>query len=511
MPMNTLSRVSRALLVAMLLMLPLAAAAQEATVTGSATDSTGGVLPGVTIRAVHDATGNSFETVTERRGQYRLPVRVGAYHLTATLQGFAAPVRNFELLLGQEATVNLVMAPSTLQESVTVTGDSPLVDFNQSKLGGNIDPRQMQELPVNGRNWQDLAILSPGSRTNAVTADSPTVIGSNSNTQVGSYQLNLDGQQVTNNVLNGNGNPRYSRDAIAEFELITNRFDATQGRSTGVQVNAITKSGTNTPAGTFSGYFRSDKFNAADLVAHRVVPYSDQQISTTFGGPIRRDRIHFFANYEYEREPRTAVYNTPYPSFNQDLGSTRRENKFLGRVDFQMPSQSRLTTRYTKWSNLSPHDGAGGATSTPSTTQSINRYQDQVLATYTKVMSSRAVNEVKGGFARFHWDQCPDVKNPKSPAGGPCGSGLGSVGVLLVGLSFGTGQSTPQNFDQKVTSIRDDLTYSFSKAGRHTLKVGGEYFHQSVYSVHQSDEYRCPRRPGRTDSREHRITLSQSV
>jgi hypothetical protein len=194
--------------------------------------------------------------VTDSRGQYRLPVRTGAFHLTAALQGFAAPARTFELLLGQEATVNLVMSPSTLQETVTVTGDSPLVDFNQSKLGGNIDPRQMQELPVNGRNWQDLAVLSPGSRTNAVTADSPTVIGSNSNTQVGSYQLNLDGQQVTNNVLNGNGNPRYSRDAIAEFELITNRFDATQGRSTGVQVNAITKSGTNTPAGTFSGYFR---------------------------------------------------------------------------------------------------------------------------------------------------------------------------------------------------------------------------------------------------------------
>ena len=210
------SPLSQAIAIGVLLMLPFVAAAQEATVTGNATDSTGGVLPGVTIRAVHDATGNSFETVTDERGQYRLPVRAGSYHLTATLEGFAAPVRNFELLLGQEATVNLVMAPSTLQESVIVTGESPLVDFNQSKLGGNIDPRQMQELPVNGRNWQDLAVLSPGSRTNA-TADSPTVVGSNSGTQVGSYQLNLDGQQVTNNVLNGNGNPRYSRDAIAEF------------------------------------------------------------------------------------------------------------------------------------------------------------------------------------------------------------------------------------------------------------------------------------------------------
>src|SRR5678816_2742119 len=138
-PMNTLSHISRALLVAVLLLLPVAVFAQEATVAGTVTDSTGGVLPGVTIKAVHDATGNSFETVTDSRGQYRLPVRTGTFHLTATLQGFAAPARTFELLLGQEATINLVMAPSTLQESVTVTGDSPLVDFNQSKLGGNID------------------------------------------------------------------------------------------------------------------------------------------------------------------------------------------------------------------------------------------------------------------------------------------------------------------------------------------------------------------------------------
>jgi Carboxypeptidase regulatory-like domain len=464
-----------------LFLLPFAAFAQESIVTGTVTDSTGGVLPGVTVKAVHEATGNTFETVTDDHGVYRLPVRTGTYRLTAILEGFAAPTRTFELLLGQQATINLEMAPSTLQESVTVTGEAPLVDFNQSKLGGNVDPRQMQELPVNGRNWQDLVVLSPGNRNNAVT-DAPTVVGSNSGTQVGSYQLNLDGQQVTNNVLNGNGNPRYSRDAIAEFELITNRFDATQGRSTGVQVNAITKSGTNTHSGTFSGYFRSDRFNAADLVAQRVIPYSDQQISSTYGGPIRKDKIHFFVNYEYEREPRTAVYNTPYPRFNVDLQGTRREKKFLGRMDFQMPSQSRLTTRYTKWSNLSPHDNAGGATSTPSTTQSINRYQDQVLGTITKVLGTRSVNELKGGFARFHWDQCAEVKNPRSPAAGPCGPGYGSVGVLLVGLSLGTGQSTPQNFDQKIASVRDDFTYSFTRAGRHDVKMGGEYLHQSVYS-----------------------------
>ena len=103
--------------------------------------------------------------------------------------------------------------------------------------------------------------------------------------------------------------PGYSRDAIAEFEVIANRFDATQGRSQGMIVNAITKSGTNAFTGTFSGYFRDDKFNAKDFIEKRVLPYSNQQVGGTFGGPIRRNRTHFFVNYEYEREPHTFTYN----------------------------------------------------------------------------------------------------------------------------------------------------------------------------------------------------------
>jgi len=165
-------------------------------------------------------------------------------------------------------------------------------------------------------------MLAPGSRLNSVSE--VPVSGTGNTVQ---FQLNLDGQSVTNNMAVGFGQPRYSRDAIAEFEFISNRFDASQGRSIGVQVNAVTKSGTNTPTGSFSGYFRSDKFNAADPVAGEVIPYSDQQLSVTYGGPILRDRFHYFGSFEYEREPQTYIYNTPYPYFNGTLTGTRTEKK----------------------------------------------------------------------------------------------------------------------------------------------------------------------------------------
>src|SRR5215510_11737040 len=305
------------LMFTLLALVPVGAWAQEATLSGTVTDSTGGVLPGVTITATHTASGNTFVAVTDERGGYRIPLRVGMFKVDAELAGFGTVSRQMDLLVGQTAVLNLQLAPSTVQESVTVTGEAPLVDTQTSTLGTNVDPRQMQELPVNGRNWMDLTLLAPGSRANAV-AETPI----NSTSSNIPFQLNLDGQQVTNQVALSFGQPRFSRDAIGEFEFISNRFDASQGRSSGIQVNAITKSGTNTMAGSFSGYFRNDKFNAADPVAGVVLPYSDQQLSLTFGGPIVKDRFHYFGGFEYEREPQTYVYTTPYPHFNGSLTGT---------------------------------------------------------------------------------------------------------------------------------------------------------------------------------------------
>src|SRR2546428_5836805 len=191
------------------------------------------------------------------------------------------------------------MAPGGVAETVTVTGEAPLIDTLRSSVGSQTDPRQVQELPSAGRNWIALALLSPGNRTNGqgVTPVQDRV-------DVRAFQLNVDGQQVTSDLGTGN-QARYSNDSIAEFQFISNRFDATQGRSTGVQVNVVTKSGTNTLSGSVVGNFRDSKFNAEDPVLHRVLPYSNQQISGTVGGPIVLNKLHFFGNYEYERQPLT--------------------------------------------------------------------------------------------------------------------------------------------------------------------------------------------------------------
>src|SRR5262245_7492791 len=469
-----------ALMFTLLALLPVGAWAQEATLSGTVTDSTGGVLPGVTITATHTATGNTFVAVTDERGGYRIPLRVGMFKVDAELPGFGTVSRQLELLVGQIAVLNLQMGPSTVQESVTVTGEAPLVDTQTSTLGTNVDPRQMQELPVNGRNWMDLTLLAPGSRANAV-AETPI----NSTSSNIPFQLNLDGQQVTNQVALSFGQPRFSRDAIGEFEFISNRFDASQGRSSGIQVNAITKSGTNTMGGTFSGYFRDSKFNAKDPVAGVVLPYQNQQLSTTFGGPIVRDRIHYFLNYEFEREPQSYVYNNPtYPKFNTTLSGARRQDTEMGRFDFQFNPQTRLTVRGNRYDNRIPYDSryTGGSNRTPASAIGTNRRSEQEFATFTQVLGQSMVNEIKGGHSLFHWNQFAHVKNSNSLPG--MTEGFGAPVILLRGYTLGqTHAITPQNIREEDYDIQDAFTASFNAKGRHDVKVGGEYMHDFTWET----------------------------
>ena len=273
-----------------MLALPLLAYAQDATLSGTVKDNTGGVLPGVTVTATNEASGTTFVSVTDERGMYRIPVRAGVYKITAELAGFTTATRpGIEMLLGRQVALDFNMQVSSLQETVTVTGEAPLLDTTSSTIASNIDPRQMQDIPIHGRNWMDLTMLSAGSRTNA-SSEVPQ-------DRQGYFQTNVDGQSVTLTVCCAQNQPRYSRDSIAEFQITTNRFDATQGRTMGMMVNAITKSGTNTFAGTFGGYFRRDSWNAEDFIQKKVLPYKDSQVSGTFGGPIVKDRVHFFGNY----------------------------------------------------------------------------------------------------------------------------------------------------------------------------------------------------------------------
>jgi hypothetical protein len=459
-------RFHRLLLVALSVFLASAgsARAQGASVVGTVTDQTKALLPGATVTAINLETGVQTAAVSDQSGAYRLQLPPGTYRLQAELAGFSTViVTSVELLVGQNATVPFALALAQLNESVTVTGEAPFVDTSSSQVAGNVDRRQMEALPLQGRNWIELSNMVKGITANNIV-NTPGVSDD-------MFQLNLDGQQITQKIAgSGFGQPRFSREAIAEFQIVTNLFDITQGRSGGVQVQAISKSGTNTNAGSIYGFFRDDKFNAADKVARRVLPYANQQIGATFGGPIVRDKLHYFVSYEYEREPGTffsSPSNLPGQSFTVPYKNGQKS--FLARVDDQLTANSRLSIRGSRWTWANPF--VLGVNGHPSNASMQTKAATNILGSWSYVTpGSNKIHELKVGYNNFDWTNAPQPSMEGTPQ------------YNFPGLTVGAPYNFPQHPKQNNIEGRYDLTWH---KGKHDIKVGAEY----LYVKHTGDWY----------------------
>jgi hypothetical protein len=456
------ARLAPVLVLAVLGMSGSPAFAQEAQIIGTIVDGTKAALPGATVTATSLETGRTIVAVSDPRGEYRLrEMPPGRYKIQAELSGFATVViPDIEVLVGQNRSIPFTMQVASLSESLTVTGESPLVDISSTQVGGNVDRRQMEELPLQGRNWMELAMQVKGITANAVDT-TPGV-------RDRQFQLNLDGQEITQQVAgSGFGQPKFSREAIAEFQVVTNLFDITQGRSLGIQVQAISRSGTNNYDGSVYGFFRDDAMNAKDFVARNaqgepyVLPYSNTQVGGAIGGPIVRDKAHFFASYERENEPNTIISSpAALPGQNFTFDTELVQNSFLGRVDWQMRPNDRLSGRASYWDWGNPFTQVAG-TEHPS--QAASRYRTAINAvgTWTKVLSNTTLQEVKFGYTHFDWQNLlaePALANTPN--------------YVFPGLTVGQRRNYPQEFFQNTFSARYDLTKT---AGRHDLKFGGEY------------------------------------
>jgi hypothetical protein len=439
--------------------------AQQGAITGTAVDDTKAVLPGVNVTATDQAAGRQLVAVTNEKGEYRLAnIPAGKYTIQAELSGFTTVVlRDVEILVGQNATIPITMKLASVSETLTVIGETPLVDTASSQVAGNVDRRQMEALPLQGRNWMELSKLVKGVTAN----DIGNSIGTGAMDDL--WQLNLDGQQITQKVAgSGFGQPRFSRESIAEFQIVTNMFDITQGRSAGMEIQAISKSGTNTTSGSAYGYFRSDSLNAPDLVAKDkdgnpiVLPYQNQQVGATLGGPIVRDKIHYFASYEYEREPGTTYANPSLlPTETFSIPYKNGQKSFLARVDDQLSPRNRLSLRASRWSWANPYLLPIG--DHPSHASDQTKDATNVLGTWSSVMGGgNRILEVKGGYNGFHWTNAPQDAL------------LGTREYRVPGLTFGAPYNYPQTLNQNNWTGRVD--YSIHR-DTHDLKIGAEYIH----------------------------------
>jgi len=227
-----------------------------------------------------------------------------------------------------------------------------------------------------------------------------------------------------------------------------------------MEIQAISKSGTNNVSGNAYGYFRSDKLNAPDLVAKKVLPYANQQIGGTLGGPIVRDKVHYFASYEYEREPGTIFSNpSSLPTQSFSIPYQNGQKSFLGRVDDQLSADTRLSVRGSRWDWQNPEVLAAGGH--PSAASDQTKNATNVLGTVSRVMAGgNRILEIKGGYNGFHWTNAPQ----------PSLQGVSEYRVP--GLTFGAPYNYPQTLNQNNWTGRLDFS---SHAGKHDIKIGGEY------------------------------------
>jgi hypothetical protein len=444
-------------LASFVLLVPVRASAQDASLTGTVVDSTKAALPGATVTATMVDTGRATTTVSDERGEYRLRgLAAGRYRVQAELSGFSTIViPDFELLVGQNRTLPFTMQVASLSETLTVTGESPLVDISSTQVSGNVDRRQMEELPLQGRNWMELAMQVKGITANAVD-NTPGV-------RDRQFQLNLDGQEITQQVAgSGFGQPKFSREAIAEFQVVTNLFDITQGRSLGIQVQAISRSGTNNFDGSVYGYFRDDKWNANDFIANRALPYANQQMGGAVGGPLIRDKAHFFVSFERENEPNTIISSmAALPGSSWTFDTKLVQNSFLGRGDWQATPNDHLTFRASYWDWGNPFTQVSG-TEHPSQAASRYRTAINMVGTWAKVLSSTTLQEVKIGYTHFDWQNLLAVPELAATPNY----------VFPGGNVFGQRRNYPQEFFQNTISARYDL---MKTVGRHDMKFGGEF------------------------------------
>lgn len=302
-----------ALVAVALVLTPLPAHAQggtaTATVTGKILDDTGGALPGVTVTLTNLGTNQARTVVANQEGRYTFAgMPPSRYSLTCELPGFATFVRpDVTVNVGSVVTLDVTMRVSTLQETVTVTGEAPIVESARTDLSTLITKDQIENLPTNSRNYLDFTLLTPGTVENvSTTAQGIGLNVGGARAKEGS--LLVDGFWNTDESFTY---PRlkYSQDAIAEFQVVSLGGTAEFGRAIGGIINAVTKSGTNTFGGTGYGFFRDKSLNSQDALSKRrgvSKPEFDRQLyGGSFGGPLVQSRTFFFSAAERLQE------NTP--------------------------------------------------------------------------------------------------------------------------------------------------------------------------------------------------------
>lgn len=457
----------------------------SASLSGRVYDPNRGMVSGAAITATKLETNQQRTVTSDGEGRYRFPnLPVGTYSITVHSPGFDKLTRQLTLTVGQAVDLELELGVGGVAENVDVSAEPAVVEPARTQLAETVVARDIESLPLNGRNYLDLAALTPGvTRNNPVSnqrfPETSAVPGTG---------LSITGQRFINNGMVVDGlsanddaadlpGTFFSQEVIREFEVITSGGIAEFGRASGGFINIVTQSGTNNYHGRLYGFLRNQRFDARNPLAASKDPLTQAQYGISFGGPFVKDRTFFFSNFEQTRLNNSTVITiapanvtainarlaaTAYggPAISTGLVPTGFDTtNLLFRVDHQINAANQFSARY----NLYEIDSinarnVGGLNAVSRGTALTDRDQTLAVSNVTTI-SSRTLNEARFQFTR-------------SRLGAPVNDDVGPAVNISGVANLGTATFSPTARDLDTVEVVDTVT---SQRGAHAFKAGVDY------------------------------------
>lgn len=452
-----------------------------ATVSGRVVDQSGAALAGAQVTARAIETNVVTNAITAADGRFRLPyLKVGAYDIDVQQAGFAPATRRVTLNAGSAVEWPVTLTVAGANTAVTVQGIAPVLDTARSQIASTVPRTEIDALPMNGRNFLDLALLAPGvSVTNNGTqlfAETSAVPGTG--LSIGSQRnfsnsFIVDGLSANDDAAGLSG-ITYGVDAVEQVQVVTSGGQAELGRALAGYVNVVTRSGGNVRHGSVAGYFRDDNWNAVNALSGSKLPMSQRQVSGTLGGAIVRNRTFYFGSAEIRRLNQTGLTTiaadavatinarlqaVKYPGSAISTGvypNPVHSTNGLFKLDHDVSSRSRLWLRYGVYDVNADNSRGAGALSAPTASAGLDNRDQSLALGHTLMLSGTTVLE-----SRAQWG----LGDLKAEPSDPIGPAVSIAGVA----SFGTLSGSPTARRNTTWQLVNNLS---QQVASHTLKAG---------------------------------------
>jgi hypothetical protein len=463
----------------------------SATLGGRIEDKNGAGVSGTTVTATHLDRNQSWTAASDEQGRFRFAyLPVGAYRIKVEREGFTSFDQEINLLVGQAVDLSIRLAVGKITESVNVaSSEAPIIEIARTQVAGVVTPQEVDSLPLNGRNYLDLALLVPAvSRTNTGSnqrfAETSAVPGTGISI-AGQRNLNnsfiVDGLSANDDAADLTGT-YFSQEVIREFQVVTSGGIAEFGRASSGIVNIITQSGTRDWRGHLYGFLRNQRFDARNPLAPRKDELTQAQYGLSLGGPLRRERTFLFANFEQTRRNDALIVTIPaanVAAINRrldqiDYRGPRLETgivpsgfdvtDFFARLDHRLNAHNQFAARYSLYDISAINSRTVGGLNAVSRGSALGDNDQTFAFNNVTTITPVSLNEARFQYTRSR------LSAPVNDATGP------AVNILGV-ASFGTATSSPLARDIDLVETADTVTHIH---GAHVTKAGVDWLYNRV-------------------------------